>query len=202
MGGGFGWFLTSPTDFVHQFANRGIKWHRDFRNTPQYLLRRKIRRGVHFWHFQNDLRTPLGRNVALKSQHRFISPNMKCQPSPLQTLVWLTIRAIFDRKEFSNRSESAKNELLVEFYVGVGTVGCFWCPDATLSFDCKLVIKIDGKCKKYGPHLMKWALYQHIRYGSRIQTRTLFCHRLSIIINLFSFRMEGIWGSLTCLWCS
>ena len=150
-GGGFGWFLTSHTDFVHQFANRGIKWHRDFRNTPQYLLRRKIRRGVHFWHFQNDLRTPFGRNVALKSQHRFISPKYEWLPNPAQTLLWLTIRAIFDRKEFSNRSESAKNELLVEFYVGVGTMGCFWNPNATLSLDYILVIKIKAVCTNATP---------------------------------------------------
>ncbi len=32
---------------------------------------------------------------------------------------------IFNQNEFSNSSESVKNELLVEFYVGVGTAGCF-----------------------------------------------------------------------------
>ena len=89
-GGGWIWLISCINYwFWIPVCNPGIKWHRNFRNTPQYLLRRKIRRGVHFWHFQNDLRTPFGRNVALKSQHGSFPPNMNdCPIEPKRSSGW------------------------------------------------------------------------------------------------------------------
>ena len=74
-------------------------------------------------------------------------------------VMWSTLETNIDQKVCSNRSKSVRNGFLVEFYVGIGTRGCFWAPGASLSLDSHLGSKIELKTEIPPPHLMKWALY-------------------------------------------